>query len=176
MPSGLSYPDFESLFARYGQPLTVIAHSYVRDVDAARDIVHDAFLSLWERRGTDIDNIPAYLYSIVRNLSLRHRRDTAIHAAAYERILKKEQGLMDWYTRSIESCRPEALFTEEIMTLCRQTLAELPERTRSVFYLSRMQGLSYKEIAAALGLSVKQVDHHLQAAARALRESLKDYL
>jgi RNA polymerase sigma-70 factor (ECF subfamily) len=49
----------------------------------------------------------------------------------------------------------------------------LPEKRRQIFKLSREQGLSQKEIANQLGISVKTVEDHMMHAIRFMRENLK---
>ena len=58
----------------------------------------------------------------------------------------------------------------------RQTLYQLPEQTRQAFILSRFKDKSNREIAEALGISVKGVEYHITKALKALRVALKDYL
>lgn len=47
----------------------------------------------------------------------------------YEKILMKERGVMDFYTRTIESCNPDELFQREIIEICRKQLEQMPELT-----------------------------------------------
>ena len=56
------------------------------------------------------------------------------------------------------------------------TLRLLPEQTRRVFVMSRMEHKSGLEIAQALGLSLKGVEYHMSKALKELRVALKDYL
>lgn len=47
---------------------------------------------------------------------------------------------------------------------------------RLIYIKSRVDGMSYKEIAEALGISVKKVDNSLQAVMKDLKIALADYL
>jgi RNA polymerase sigma-70 factor (ECF subfamily) len=58
----------------------------------------------------------------------------------------------------------------------RQALADLPDRCREVFQLSRDRGLKYAEIATALGISIKTVEAQMGKALRVLRERLAPWL
>ena len=93
-----------------------------------------------------------------------------------EKILMKERGVMDFYTRTIESCNPNELFQREIIEICRKQLEQMPELTKQVFIAHKLEGKSYKEIADMLCINLKKVDRELQQAAMKLRLSLKDYL
>ena len=54
-------------------------------------------------------------------------------------------------------------------------ISELPEKTREVFMLSKLDGLSYREIAEHFDISPKTVENQMGRAFRHLREKLKDY-
>ena len=55
-------------------------------------------------------------------------------------------------------------------------MEQLPGLQKRIFILSRINGLSYKEIAEKLGLSYKQVDKSLQKTMKTLRAALDEYL
>ncbi len=82
---------------------------------------------------------------------------------------------MEYYTRTIESCNPNELFTNEIIAICKEQVQQMPDITKQVFTL-KTEGRSYKEIADILNISTKKVDKELQNATVKLRLSLKDYL
>ena len=64
----------------------------------------------------------------------------------------------------------------ELTELLEQALQRLPENLRETFLLSRVERLSYKEIAERLGISVKAVDNRLSRTMKILKHELKDYL
>jgi RNA polymerase sigma-70 factor (ECF subfamily) len=174
----LTLPYFDRLYRLYGPKLTSIAFGFVRDEETARDIVNDSYVALWERRG-EIDtsnNVEAYLFRIVRNNYLRFRRDEHIKRRVYENILRKERGVMEHYTRTIEACDPDELFRSEIVEICRVELDRMPELTRRIFRYRKVEGKSHMEIASALNVNTKKVDNELRKAVAKLRCSLKDYL
>ena len=70
----------------------------------------------------------------------------------------------------------QSLFTKEIRTIAEDTLESLSERSREVFAMSRVEGISQKEIAWKLGMSVKGVQFHITKILNELRIALKDYL
>lgn len=172
----LTQQAFDDLFRRYEKRLCAIAYSYVRDMDTARDVVQDSFALLWGHRGDlEFTNVDAYLFRIVKNRCLEYRRNAQIGKNIYEKILLKERGMMDYYTRTIESCNPDELFRSEIMEICRTEMERMPDLTRQIF-AHRLSGKSYREIADAMDVSLKKVDNELQHAVGRLRLSLKDYL
>ena len=74
-------------------------------------------------------------------------------------------------------CREaEALFTDEILSIYKETLLSLEPEQREVWLRSRIEGLSYKDIADVLGITYKRVDKNMQKVARKLKEALSEYL
>ena len=173
----LTQQSFDKLFRLYQRKLYAVAYSLVLDANTAEDIVHDSFMTIWENRGTvQFEGIEAYLFGVVKKRCLKYRRDRYTGKAVYEKILMKERGVMDFYTRTIESCNPNELFQREIIEICRKQLEQMPELTKQVFIAHKLEGKSYKEIADMLCINLKKVDRELQQAAMKLRLSLKDYL
>ena len=78
--------------------------------------------------------------------------------------------------RSLEAIDPRELFSDEVETIVRRSLEELPELTRRVFEARRFEGRSYKEIADQNGNSERRVEFEQEKAIRQLRVALKDYL
>ena len=60
----------------------------------------------------------------------------------------------------------------EVQSILDKSIALLPGRCREVFYLSRFEDLSNKEIANKLGISVFTVETHMKKALKYLRKSL----
>ena len=173
----LTQQSFDKLFRLYQRKLYAVAYSLVHDANTAEDIVHDSFMTIWENRETvQFTSIEAYLFGGVKKRCLKYRRDRYTGKAVYEKILMKERGVMDFYTRTIESCNPNELFQREIIEICRKQLEQMPELTKQVFIAHKLEGKSYKEIADMLCINLKKVDRELQQAAMKLRLSLKDYL
>jgi RNA polymerase sigma-70 factor (ECF subfamily) len=68
------------------------------------------------------------------------------------------------------------LFQDDIAHLLEDGVAQLPEKCRQIFTLSRKEYLSNKEIAARLNISIKTVENQITIALRYLRTGLTDYL
>ena len=168
---------FELLFVKNRKMFERLAYLQIGNEEEAKDIVSKCFMSLWEHRN-DIreEQALSYLFISVRNACLDYRRSDTRHKKIYENIENKERGAMEYYSRAIESCDPSKVFAEEIMAIVSETLRTLPERQREVFVKTRIEGLSYKEAAEALGLSYKAVDKSLQNTIKKLKSELGEYL
>ncbi len=168
---------FRQAFNENREMLERLAYFSVRDKEAARDIVSSTFLKLWEtREKIDMDRFLPYIYISVKNACINYRRDSATHRNVYDNILQREQSAMEFYTKAMESCNPAELYVEDILAICRGRLENYPPLLRLIYIKRVVEGLSYKEIAEALDISVKKVDNSLQFVLKDLRIALADYL
>lgn len=158
---------FEQLFRAYYKELHRSAFRYVRDSESAEEIVQQVFLRLWEKDWEKEvhTSIKAYLYRAVYNESMN--------------FLKKEQRKLKYqsYQQSREEFMPAVdQSAKDLDQKLQVALASLPEKSRTVFELSRFQEMKYKDIADTLDLSIKTVEGHMTRALRHLRIELVDYL
>ena len=168
---------FELIFVKNRKMFEKIAYFQIGNEEEAKDVVSKCFMSLWEKRDSiRKDQILSYMFVSVRNACMDYRRSDTTHRKVYENIRQKERGAMEYYSRAIESCEPNRVFAEEIMTIVIDTLNSLPEMQREIFMKNRVDGLSYKETAELLGLTYKQVDKSIQNTVKKLRLALGEYL
>ena len=161
---------FDAVFRAHYASMVGTAERMLRRRDVAEEIVQDVLLELWRRRETLVvdDSLRGYLFRATRNRSLNHLRHGAIEKRAEpELVADRDQ---------VTSTGPSDLVEEEIDTAVKRAVAELPDRCREVFELSRVEGLRYAEIAATLGISVKTVEAQMGKALRILRERLAQWL
>ena len=157
--------EFELMYRFYFQRMVLFANKYVYDLDEAENIVQDVFLNLWMNR-EKLDpgkNIKMYLYIAVRNRALNVIKHLNIKRDYQEKITIREA---DYQT-------PESnvLYKETEQTV-NKVLQKLPEKCRMVFLMSRLDHLTYQEIAQILGISVKTVENHMGKAIKILRSQL----
>ncbi len=161
---------FEECFQEHFTPLTFFAKKFVIDLDSSKEIVHDVFVRLWEKRETiDPNNsVKSYLYTSVHNRCLNYIRDQ-------KKINSNIEHLEDFHADSNweESDSLQELELEEKINATIQTL---PDRCKEVFLLNRFEGLKYKEVAEKLGISVKTVEIQMSKALKILRKHLSDYI
>ena len=167
--SGLTEQGLERLFRTHYGGLCHFAFGYVKEMEAAREIVQEAFVSLWDKRDQiDPDRpVKAYLSTAVRNKCLNYLRDNR----KFSPDLLALEHLPDEYTGS--SGKMELAEMKERID---RAVNELPERCREVFLLSRHEQLKYQEIADRLSISVKTVETQMTKALAHLRSRLADYL
>ena len=163
---GLDEPAFEKLFRDYFTSLMAFSRRILGDEDDAREVVHQVFIKLWERR-SEIDlstSLKSYLFTAVNNRSLNMIRDRRKFSS--EEVPER---VGEWDV----SAQLESMELEEQI---HKVIDSLPERCRMNFELNRFDGLKYAEIATQLDISVKTVENQMSKALKILREQLAKYL
>ena len=157
------------MFKTHFVHLCNFAHQYVPDQDSAKDITQKVFINLWENR-ENIDpnkSIRSYLFTSVRNRCLNHIRDRK----------KFRSKVLDLEIHDFEiSFEEDHLGVEELKEKIAEAMAQLPEKCRLVFEMSRYRSMKYRDIAEELDVSVKTVEAHMSKALKALRSNLEDYI
>lgn len=154
--------SFEALFRREYPRVVGIAHRIVRDADEAEDVAQDVFVSFYRKHPADAGYAAAWLHAaaahtalnVIRSRERRGRRETA-DAIARDIPVDPQQQAEDAETR-VE---------------VRRALARIEERSAALLAL-RYSGLSYDEIAAALGLRRSSIGTMLRRAEEAFRKEV----
>ncbi|MBB4727924.1 RNA polymerase sigma factor [Xanthomonas arboricola] len=141
----------------------------LRDPDTANDLTQETLLRLLAyRHAPDIGDYALLMYRIAHNVLLehwrtRHRRHANAHVA------------LDL----IAPLAADGAHVDQIADTCRilqhlhtHTLPALPPRCRQAFILNRIVGLTYPQVAAAMGISIKMVEKHISRALAACRNAL----
>jgi RNA polymerase sigma-70 factor (ECF subfamily) len=156
----LSGPDFDAWFRRSSARLLRLARSRVRDQAEAEDVVQDTVLALWRKQAEGgIQDLDAYAKRAVwLNAGKRaaRRRDWT--------PLEGEDGF--------EPAAPNAGLDYEDANALAEARAALPEAQRAVLELRYDLGLSFREAAEALSISLNTAASRARYALAALRESL----
>jgi RNA polymerase sigma-70 factor, ECF subfamily len=157
---------FESLFHAHHATLHTFAARYVGSDDEAAEVVQDVFFAVWESRATwtPTTSVVSYLFGAVRNRALNRVRRHGV-------VTRHAATVMPTAAESVEA----TYTTRELDARIQRTLASLPERCRLVFMMNRDLGLTYRDIAAVLGISARTVESHVGRALDAFRQTLKDW-
>lgn len=133
--------------------------------DAAEDLLHDLWIKVSTRPSGPIDNPLSYLFRAADTLMIdRHRARTQAQVRDHA-----------WSEASVgEAASGERVVAarQEVARVAR-VLVELGPRRETVFRRARIDGISQREIAAELGVSLSTVEADLRVACRAL-VALKD--
>jgi RNA polymerase sigma-70 factor, ECF subfamily len=142
----------------------------VKDFETAKEIVQDAFISLWEKRETIDASRPvkSYLTTIIHHKCHNHLRDTR----KFNSDLLGIEDLLEIHI-IVET---DTLVEEELADAIKAAIDELPEKCREIFLLNRFENLKYQEIADKLQLSQKTVEAQMSKALQHMRVRLAEYL
>lgn len=165
-----NHKAYEMLFTQWYVPLSNYAFSIIRDQDDAKDIVQRTFYKLWEQR-EQIEihtSIKSYLYRMVHNNCLNKIKQNKIRTEHDQQI---------GYEKSYEESNTDKLvLSSELQGKIDDAIESLPPRCREVFKMSRMQQLSYAEIAKEMNITPNTVETQIVKALRLLRIELKEYI
>lgn len=178
MSSHSAIKSFNKLYNDYFQQFTRFANSYVKDYQIAEDIVSEAFVAYWENiEKLSPDSYPhAYILTIVKNKCINHLKHIRIKKLAEKELVNNADWRLKISLNTLEAFEPSFIFSNEIQQIVKLTLNKLPKKTQKIFILSRYEGLSYKEIAKIMSLSVKSIEFHISKALNRFRVVLKDFI
>jgi len=159
---------FDTIFKQYYKPLCQFSFSFIKDQDAAENLIQEVFVKLWEKREnlTNIDNLLSYLMGMVRNQSIDFLRKEKTNSKIYNK-LKPE---------SSENTTEEQISKNEFEEKLLKSILNLPERCRTAIEMSRFDGFSNKEIAQKMEISVKGVEALIGRSLKLLRSELQEFL
>ncbi len=160
--------EYQQAFEEYYQPLCNFAYSFVKDRDEAEDVVQAVFINLWKKR-TSIEiqsKLSSYLFSATKNNALMVLRRQQYESKYVEHIQQRAPIIYEDDTQDAEE---QLLLKEKIF----QAIQTLPPKCQQIFKMSKLSGLTYKEIASDLSISVKTVENQMSKALKILREQLK---
>jgi RNA polymerase sigma-70 factor (ECF subfamily) len=171
-----SHAAFEQLVRRYSERAFRAAYRVVRDTETAEEVLQEAFLKAYRglQRFECRSGFYTWLYRIVVNLALdRRRRDRPGTTTEWD---DRVVGEVDARAVLPEAEDPErAAHRREVRELVARGIEQLPDGQREVILLREVEGLSYEEIAATMGISKGTVMSRLHYARRKMVSFLKRY-
>lgn len=158
---------WEHLYLLLYDSLAHFIHRIVRSKEESADITQEVFITLWENypKINPDKNIKGYLYAIARTLAYRQLRERSKKSGYSSLTDIPEPGLFDVGPDDI-------IAANEIRILIALALEKMPAQRRQVFEMSRIEGLSYDEIARKLNLSRRTVEAHVYHVTRELKTLL----
>jgi RNA polymerase sigma-70 factor (family 1) len=160
---------FEEIYHQFHSRLYRTALSKVKSDENAMEIVQEIFLDLWLRREmVRIEDLERYLYTAVKYKVLD------FYKKEVQRKLYAESVKLNSHDESSET--EDALAYNELSLSITSCIEKLPEKTRVIFELNRIQGQSADEISREMDVPLRTVEYHITQGLKSLRANLKDYL
>jgi RNA polymerase sigma-70 factor (ECF subfamily) len=167
---------FKQLVQRHQRRAFAIALGLLRDEQDAREVVQEAFLRV--HRGLDSfqggSTFFTWLYRIVANLSIDLLRKPSRHAVDLDETREIDEADIPLLSR-IDGADPlDVIRRAEIRNKLEAALDALPAYHRGVIVMREVEGLSYEEMAEAMGVSKGTIMSRLFHARQKLQRALAD--
>lgn len=135
----------------------------------AEDMVQEVFARIYATAGLERETAAAYIFRAAANLLRDRARREGVRAAWREEAITQSGA-------AVESRDPERVLAgQQALGAIQQALNTLPERTRVIFVLYRLEGMARKDIAESFGLSVSAVEKHIAKAMKLLMALREDW-
>lgn len=167
---------FEIIFKKYFVDLCLFAEHFLKDTNAAEDIVEEYFCDLWENaQFLEIkSSLRGYLFRSVYYRCLKYIR----HQKVEQKYLENHYPYSD--KEILESASNDYpvinLIAKELENRISIVIDALPAQCKKIFCLNRFENLSYAEIAKKLDISQNTVKTQMARALQKLKTELNDYL
>ncbi|MCF6356333.1 MAG: sigma-70 family RNA polymerase sigma factor [Draconibacterium sp.] len=159
----LTKENFKNIFDNYFDEIRRYLFYRCGDKELATDITQECFLKLWEKKDKiKLSQVKGLLYKMASDLFINNYHRQKRTKLLFENISFEEQ----------DYSPEEILSFEQLKEKYESLIVRMPEKQRTVFLMSRMDGLMYKEIAERLELSVKAVEKRMTNALNYIRTSL----
>ncbi len=158
---------FENIYLENYSALVNYVSKIVGNEIIAEDIVQELFIDLWQKtKFENVGNLQAYLMRAAkfRSIDFIRKNKSKGNVVSFEDYLHEE---IDESSSDISE--------EDIEPMLVFLFAKLSPKTRQAFELSRVDGLSYKEIASLQGVSTKTIENQIGAALKIMREQVKSW-
>jgi RNA polymerase sigma-70 factor (family 1) len=158
---------FDLLYEKYSGKLYSFGLKYLRLSTEAEELVQSVFLKVWGNHKNLRKELSfkSFLFTIAYNEICNLFRERSYHQKFIEVTQQKDIQP----SSEIE----DSLDLKFVMENVQQIVDRLPERQKSIFLKSRMEGKSTKQIAEEIGLSPGTIDNYISDSLRFIRTRLK---
>ncbi len=160
---------FDVLYKQFADRLFGFAFSMLKDRLEAKEIVQETFYRIWENReALDVDkSFKSFIFKISYNIIIDQFRRRS-KEEEYKDYLKL------YFQDKFVDLESEIYFNELTEQLDK-IVGEMPDRRKEIYVLSRKKGLSHKEIAKKLNISIKTVENQIGISQRYIKKQLQPY-
>jgi len=159
-----SKSDLKETYDLYFDAIRGFMYYKTGDIQLAEDLVQEVFIKVWEKRETiRKESVKSLLYTIANNLMINHYN--------HLKVVREHQSGAAIADKDNQTPQFQ-LETKEFEVLLNSVIADMPDGSREVFWMNRIDKLKYDEIASRLDLSVKAVEKRMAKALAIVREKL----
>ncbi|MDC6386592.1 sigma-70 family RNA polymerase sigma factor [Flagellimonas taeanensis] len=166
------YEALMLLHQKFYRPLCRFGAMFEQNTLIIEEKVADVFIELWTRRDalSEVKYPKAYLYIMARNKLLRTAKGESLLTQIHDHLN---------YSNAEQPSHEEELIHQEEKQINQKRIEDIlqkvPERSRRVFEMSRIEGFKYREIAEILGISYRTVEQHVAITIRTIKNNLTDH-
>ncbi|HLR76302.1 MAG TPA: RNA polymerase sigma-70 factor [Balneolaceae bacterium] len=155
---------FRKVYLKYHEELYNVALKYLRSEDLAEDAVHDIFVKLWDNRKKldQAGSLSGFIFTSLKNHVINM-------VNSQKRKMKKKVKIAQ-QKKEEKSKHANVIHLSTFRNKCQQAIKKLPEKRRQVFKLRYEEGLTNREIADYLDLSIHTVKSQYYKAIKFIRE------
>jgi len=163
----------KEIFDKYHKKVYSIAYGVVRQREEALDVVQEVFIKLFRsiKNFKGRSHFYTYLYRMVMNTAIDHARKTGKHFISS----LDEEGSFE-PSDEVEKGPERILLQKELEERVKRAMEKLPAEQRTALIFRDVEGLSYQEMAEAMGCSIGTVMSRLHYGRKRMQELLKDYV
>ncbi len=157
---------FRRLFDHYWNNIYTTAFALTKSAELSEELVQDIFLKIWLKRDmlTNVTNFGGYLFMVAK-----HHIYNELRRKTSEKSFTTH---LDQYFSSIAAGPDQAIILKETKQLIENAVKQLPDQQRTVYELSRNDGMDQSGIAEKLGISKFTVKSHMNKALQKIRQYL----
>ena len=156
---------FDEMYSLYSKRLFHFALSILKSTDDAEEVVQNTFFKIWEKRGNmdSAQNLKSFIFTVAYRVTIDVLRERLIEKKYRTNILEKA---------STNYRIEESIEYADLLERVNQIVRDLPPRKKEIYLLSRVNQLSYSEIAEKLDISVKTVENGINFSMNFIRKRL----
>lgn len=160
---------FQEIYRRYWYKLYMAAKRKSIFEEDAQEIVQDIFVDLWERRSqVQIKELSNFLFGAVKYSIISHIRARVVRQ-------RYSQDSFEMASQKDNDTEDQLAFSD-LSSAIAAGLATLPQKSQDIFRLSRLDGLTVREISARLNIPERTIEYHITQSLRIMRQHLRDFI
>lgn len=160
---------YKEIYLRHWRKLYYSAVTKTNSKEVAEDIVQNVFTDLWDRRERhNINSLGGYLETAVKYQIINYIKTAISKRAQYAGFTELQ--------KTEENPADLPLLVQELNAAIDNAISQLPQKTQTIFRLSRFEKQSNKDISRIMDLSEKAVEYHITQSLKSLRFFLRDFI
>ncbi len=160
--------SFDQIFSKYNKKVYAFSFRNLKNKEDAEGVVQEVFANLWKDRAKleEIRNLDAWIFTICFNTIKKH----------FRQLMREKRHLREFAAYSLEDDHTTVTEVEynDLLEKAEKIIERLPLRQKTIFLLSKKEGLSNEEISVKLNITKKTVENHLTNAKSLIRKALID--